>query len=108
MNNCLIIAFYNGIRDGEQNKLFDEYIALHMKLYEKISNNLSKIYIVIALDHIEKDYFSEYSENIVFYYRKNKNLSFGSWVDIMNLTDHDYYFYVKMIISLLKMILTLF
>jgi hypothetical protein len=94
MNNCLIIAFYSGNRDGYQNKDYQNYLNIHTNLYEKILNNIKKIYFVISVDNLEKEYFEDYKNNskISFYFRKNKNLSFGSWVDIINLTNHDYYF----------------
>ena len=94
MKSCLIVTFYNGNRDGLQNKDYESYLNIHSKLYDKVSNNISKIYFVISIDNLIKDYFEESKENnkITFYYRNNKNLSFGGWVDVMNLTNYDYYF----------------
>ena len=94
MNTCLIVAFYSGLRTGLQNEHYDNYLNMHMNLYDNIKHNIKKIYFVIAVDNLEKEYFEENENNpkITFYFRKNKNLSFGSWVDIINMTNFDYYF----------------
>jgi len=94
MTCCLVIVFYQGKRDGDQEKLFDKYIGTHLNLYTNIvKHNLDSIYFVINTDNLLKEKIVPDLNNpkIKYYYRNNKNLSFGGWVDVINKTNYDYY-----------------
>lgn len=93
-NICLIVCFYKGSRDGNQECDFLNYINTHKLSLNILQHNLSKIVFVISQDNIvHPKIIVEKNEkfNITYYYRKNKNLSFGGWVDAMKTFKHDYY-----------------
>ena len=93
MTRCLIVAFYNGKRTGNQELNYNNYLKIHNTLYDKVLNKIDKIYFVIGVDNLKHTRIepSQTNKKIIFYYRNNKNLSFGSWVDVMNATNYDYY-----------------
>lgn len=93
MTICLIVTFYKGKRAGNQGYLYNKYINAHLNTLKKVKNNLDAIYFVINSDNLENEKIVNDPNNpkIKWYYRNNKNLSFGSWVDVMNKTDYDNY-----------------
>jgi len=93
-NICLIICFYKGLRDGNQECNFLDYINTHKLSLNILQHNLTNIIFVISQDNIVfPKIIVEKNEkfNITYYYRKNNNLSFGGWVDAMETFNHDYY-----------------
>ena len=93
-NICLIVCFYKGLRHGNQECNFLNYINTHKLSLNNLQHNLSNIVFVISQDNIvQPKIIVEKNEkfNITYYYRKNKNLSFGGWIDAMKTFNHDYY-----------------
>ena len=90
---CLIVAFYCGKREYGQENNYENYLNLQKKiLLEKVSHNLSNIIFVISRDDLgESETIVEVEGKITYFYRKNKNLSFGAWIDAMNTFEHKYY-----------------
>jgi len=93
MTVCLIVVFYAGIRDGNQQVQYNNYMNAQLKMLSKVKNNLDSIYFVINTDNLleETIEIDEHNPKIKRYFRNNKNLSFGGWVDVMNKTDYDHY-----------------
>lgn len=89
---CLIICFYNGEREYLQEEYYKEYIKLQKKNINRLKHNLKRIVFVISEDKLEKECISE-NDGITYYYRNNKNLSFGGWIDAMFKFNHDYYIF---------------
>lgn len=91
---CLIVCFYKGDREANQQDDFNNYIYEHISSLNKLEHNLSKIIFVISQDNIKTESVitKRYGKiDITYYYRKNLNLSFGGWVDVMLKFKHDYY-----------------
>lgn len=93
MTVCLIVVFYAGIRDGNQQVQYNNYMNAQLKMLSKVKNNLDSIYFVINTDNLleETIEIDEHNPKLKRYFRNNKNLSFGGWVDVMNGTDYDHY-----------------
>lgn len=90
-NISLIVAFYNGLRDSNQEQFYKEYINLHKLSFKNLKHNLKQIFFVISEDNRDSISY-ETIDNIIYIYRPNKNLSFGAWVDVMLLFNiYDYY-----------------
>ena len=90
MSTCMVVAFYEGARDGGQEKKYTDYLNAHKNIYDNVKHSLDAIIFVIACDNLEQER-TVVNGNIHYYYRHNRNLSFGSWVDCINSTDYDYY-----------------
>jgi hypothetical protein len=93
MTACLIVVFYAGIRDGNQQLQIINYMNAQLKMLSKVKNNLDSVYFVINTDNLleETIEIDEHNPKLKRYFRNNKNLSFGGWVDVMNKTDYDHY-----------------
>ena len=93
MTVCLIVVFYAGNREGNQQQEIKNYMNSQLKMLSKVKNNLDSIYFVINTDNLleETIEIDEHNPKIKRYFRNNKNLSFGGWVDVMNKTDYDHY-----------------
>ena len=91
-NVCLIICFYAGTRDGDQQKHYKEYLSTQKKALKQFKHNLSRIVFVISQDGREEDEVLDI-DGITYFYRRNRNLSFGGWVDAAKKFDHDYYIF---------------
>ena len=93
MTICLIVVFYAGNRDGNQQHLYKNYMDAHLKMLSEVKNNLDSIYFVINTDNLleETIEIDEHNPKIKRYFRNNKNLSLGGWVDVMDKTDYDHY-----------------
>lgn len=87
---CLIVTFYAGLRSHNQQTKYKDYLNLQTKYLKEKKHNLSRIVFVISEDNRTTD-LTEVKDGITYYYRKNKNLSFGGWVDSMFKFNHDYY-----------------
>jgi len=91
---CLIVCFYEGSRDGNQEENIRNYISMHILSLHKLKHNLNQIVFVISKDNIKTpiiDTVKKGDLNITYYYRKNQNLSFGGWVDAIQTFNYDYY-----------------
>jgi len=93
MTVCLIVVFYAGNREGNQQQEIKNYMNSQLKMLSKVKNNLDSIYFVINTDNLLKETIGidEHNPKIKRFFRNNKNLSFGGWVDVMNRTDYDHY-----------------
>jgi hypothetical protein len=100
-NVCLIVCFYKGPREGGQEQLYNEYLSTHKKMLKLLKHNLSNIIFVISEDGRET-IETVIEENITYFYRPNKGLSFGGWIDVCKhykqlfdyyiFCEDDYYF----------------
>lgn len=91
-NVCLIICFYAGTREGNQQINYKEYLSTQKKALKQFKHNLSRIVFVISQDGREEDEVLDI-DGITYFYRRNRNLSFGGWVDAAKKFDHDYYIF---------------
>ena len=92
-NTCLIICFYKGNRQGLQHKNFKSFMKTQKLALNKFKHNLSRIVFVISEDKRKNIKNVKEKDGITYYYRKNRNLSFGGWVDAANQFKHDYYIF---------------
>ena len=91
-NVCLIICFYAGTRDGDQQKNYKEYLSTQKKAIKQFKHNLSRIVFVISEDGRKEDEVLDI-DGITYFYRRNRNFSFGGWVDAAKKFNHDYYIF---------------
>lgn len=94
-DTCLVVCFYRGKRKGNQHKNFKSYIKTQKASLNKFKNNLSRIVFVISQDKMNRRKEVKEVDGITYYYRKNRNLSFGGWVDAAKKFKHDYYIFLE-------------
>lgn len=96
MTTCLIVCFYEGPRSGNQGNLYNEYLTTHQECLQKYKHSLTEIFFVISKDNIINTHVEKIN-NITYIYRKNRNLSFGGWVEVSKMfkDKFDYYIYCE-------------
>ena len=52
MTVCLIVVFYAGNRDGNQELQYNNYMNAQLTMLSKVKNNLDSIYFVINTDNL--------------------------------------------------------
>ncbi|MAH45130.1 hypothetical protein CMI37_04825 [Candidatus Pacearchaeota archaeon] len=92
---CLVVAFYEGLRDRSQHSFGKECADLHKKFLKKYKHNLDTVFFVFAEDgRTEVSVVENKEENITYIYRPNEKLSFGSWVDVCRMYRDKFDYYI--------------
>ena len=94
---CLIVAFYNGtsrnIEHGEGEGSFSTYLEKHKTCLKKYKHSLDTIIFAIAEDGRRKIEIVKHG-GITYLFRPNKGMSFGSWVDTVNIYRGKFDYYI--------------
>ena len=94
---CLIVAFYNGtsrnIEHGEGEGSFSTYLEKHKTCLKKYKHSLDTIIFAIAEDGRRKIEIVKHG-GITYLFRPNKGMSFGSWVDTVNIYRGEFDYYI--------------
>jgi hypothetical protein len=98
MKTCLVVAFYFGERESCKQQESLKYINAQKHNLKKYRHNLSEIIFVIAEDGRKKtEMRKDTTDNITYIYRKNKGLSFASWMKVVKMykNQFDYYIFLE-------------
>jgi len=93
---CLVVAFYFGERESCKKQESLKYIDAQKYNLKKYQHNLSEIIFVIAEDGRKKTEMKK-EDGITYVYRKNKGLSFASWMKVVKMykNQFDYYIFLE-------------
>ena len=92
---CLIVAFYNGANraHGEGGESFLTYLTKQKACLRKYKHSLDTIVFAIAED--DRTNIEIVKEaGITYIYRPNWGMSFGSWVDVVNIYRGKFDYYI--------------
>lgn len=96
MSVCLVVAFCESKRQGDQHLLYKQYMESQKKALlspKKTKHNLAKIVFVIADDECKKINIIEL-DTFTLIKKPNKYLSFGSWEVAYNQYKNDYDYFI--------------
>ena len=90
---CIVICFYAGQRDGNQQENYERYLTTQKEALGRFRHNASRVVFVISEDGRQEESVTV-DHGITYYFRGNRNLSFGGWVDAAKkFPAHDYYIF---------------
>lgn len=92
MSTCLVVAFCNTFRDGQE-KHYDDYFRVQRETLAKVKHNLDRIVFVIAEDGREDIEIIE-DRGITIVKKPNRFFSFGSWGAVYNIFKDQYEYYI--------------